>query len=75
MLYVKYFSDGGALVEDTPHGEQSVAVKLDERAAKTLAALLALESFELAHALASLYEAGKRGRAISPVSPSAPRSA
>jgi hypothetical protein len=50
---------GGALLEDVP-AETAVALALDERSAKTLAALLALESFELSAALGQLWLAGCR---------------
>ena len=57
MFHVNLFATG-ATFETEPVGEASVPVKVDERAAKTLAALLALESFELAHAIAQVFLAG-----------------
>jgi phage-related tail protein len=50
-----------AILDDSPQaGEdiRSVPVELDSRAAKTVAALLALQSFELVHALGALYATG-----------------
>jgi len=58
MLYVNYFRDGLSLAEDGPQGDASGPVNLDERAAKALAALMDLESFEVSYALAALFNAG-----------------
>src|SRR5262249_10644246 len=66
--YICFHDDGGATFESGPNGERSVPVTMDERAAKAISALLALESLEGAYALARIYlaraaarEAGVRG--------------
>lgn len=56
-LFITIHPDGGALLEDAPT-DTCVELKLDERATKTLLALVALESFELAHCLGQLWLAG-----------------
>jgi hypothetical protein len=58
MLYINLFKDGGILLEDVPAGDQSVSIKLGEREMKCLNSLLALESYEVAQALGSLFAAG-----------------
>lgn len=57
MLFANIHS-GGVLVEDAPASDAAVELHLDERAAKTITALFALESFELSHALGQLWLAG-----------------
>jgi hypothetical protein len=56
-LFITLHQDGGALLEDCPT-DSSVELKLDERATKCLAALVGLESFEIANALGQLWLAG-----------------
>src|SRR4051794_40220324 len=58
MLYCNYFRDGTALIEDVQQGDASLPIKLDERAAQAMADLLDLESFEVSHCLAALFNAG-----------------
>jgi len=58
MFFVNLFQGEGATFENAAQGDSSIPVKLDERAAKTLAALLQLESFEIAHALSAVFLAG-----------------
>jgi hypothetical protein len=57
MFFCNLFRDG-ALFEETAQSEASVPVKVDERAAKTLASLMQIQSFELAHCLAAVFMAG-----------------
>jgi hypothetical protein len=57
-FYMCFHDDGGATFEAGPNGERSVPVTLDERAAKAISALLALESLEVAYSLARVYLAG-----------------
>ena len=58
MFWVNYFQDDFCLLEDSPQGDASVPLELEERAAKALAALMDLESLELSHALAAVFNAG-----------------
>lgn len=57
-MFVNFFRNEPPLLEAEPQGEASVEIKLDERAARVLAALLALESLEVSSALAALFVAG-----------------
>jgi len=56
MLHVTIHREG-ALLEDAP-SDSSVEITLDEREMKCLTSLLALESYEVAKALGSLFMAG-----------------
>jgi hypothetical protein len=56
-IYVNLFGDG-ALVEDIPAGTTAMEVRLGEREARCLAALLALGSYEVSAALGALFFAG-----------------
>jgi hypothetical protein len=59
MAFFICFHDGGGVTfEAAPNGERSVPVNLDARAAKTVAALLALDSLEVAATLGAVYMAG-----------------
>jgi hypothetical protein len=58
MAFYVCFHDGGVTFEDAPNGERSVPITLDNRAGKALAALLALESLEVAYALGQVFLAG-----------------
>jgi hypothetical protein len=61
MFFVTFFSGEQPVFDDTPQdgdGCTSVAVRVDESAAKTLVALCALGSFDVARALAAVYTAG-----------------
>jgi hypothetical protein len=59
-LFINLFRDGGVLLEDQAAGDRSIELELAERAAKCLAALLKLESFEVSLALGELFLAGCR---------------
>jgi hypothetical protein len=58
MFWVNYFKDDYCLLEDSQQGDASVALELDERSAKAVAALMDLESLELSRALAAIFQAG-----------------
>ncbi len=57
-FFICFHEDGGATFEAGPNGERSVPVVLDERAARAISALLALESLEVAYSLGRVYLAG-----------------
>ena len=57
MFFVNLFREG-AVFETEAQGDASQPVKVDEDAAKTLTAILELESFQIAHMLAQVYLAG-----------------
>ena len=67
-MFINFFRDGGILLEEQPVGDRSVELRVDERAGKTLRALLALESLECSHPLAMLWlcgvTAGERAVAV-----------
>ena len=56
MLYVNFFSEGGALLETVPQSDASMPVNLPEDTAAVIAGLLT--SDEVAAALARLFLAG-----------------
>ncbi len=65
-FYVCFHGGGGVTFESGPNGERSVPVALDGRSEEIVSALLALDSLEVACALARVYRAGRpRGSDLS----------
>lgn len=61
MFHVVFTKGEPPILDDSPQSGddvRSVPVELDPRAAKAVSALLALQSFEIVHALGAVYAAG-----------------